>query len=144
MWVENVQICPKITKNYENWPKNIQKVCKLLQNSYLGQKPWDFPLKSYCWSPNLLGSSFLASDTISTSVQKPNEFNQNHQTKSTYWTKHTKVNLFIQTYRTQSVQTKSRKTKCTKQLSKAWAELGPAQPQLVKNILTGPDTFRYN
>ena len=48
--------------------KNIQNVRKLLENSYSGQKPWDLPLKSYCWSPNLLGSSFPASHTISTSA----------------------------------------------------------------------------
>ena len=41
---------------------------KLLQNFYSGQKPWDFPLKSDCWSQNLLGSSFPASHTISTSA----------------------------------------------------------------------------
>ena len=34
-----------------------QKVCELLQNSYSGQKAQDLPSKSYCWSPNLLGSS---------------------------------------------------------------------------------------
>ena len=68
-WPKNDQNWPKNVENQANWPKNIQKVRKLLQNSYSGQKPWDFPLKSYCWSPNLLGSSFPASDTISTSVQ---------------------------------------------------------------------------
>ena len=41
----------------------------LLQYSSLGQKTRDFNLNSYCWSPNLMGSSFLASHTICTSVE---------------------------------------------------------------------------
>ena len=77
MWLENVQKGPKNdqnqpknVENQANWPKNIQKFCnKLLQNSYLGQKTRDFNLNSYCWSPNLMGSSFLASHTICTSVE---------------------------------------------------------------------------
>ena len=74
MWLESVQNRPKNdqnqpknVENQANWPKNIQKVHKLLQNSYSGQKPWDFPLKPYCWSPNLLGSSCPTADTICTS-----------------------------------------------------------------------------
>ena len=44
---------------------------KLLQNSYSGRKTRDFPLKSNCWSPNLLESSFPASDIISTFGYRP-------------------------------------------------------------------------
>ena len=55
------KIDPKMLKFRQIDPK------KLLQNSYSGQKTQDFPLKSYCCSPNLLGSSFPASHTISTS-----------------------------------------------------------------------------
>ena len=66
------EICPqnwpKNVENQANWSKNIKKVRRLLQNSYSGQKSSDFPLKSYCWFPNLLGRSFPASHTISTSV----------------------------------------------------------------------------
>ena len=64
---KNDQNRPKNVENQQNWPKIIQKMRNLQQNSYSGQKPRDFPLKSYCWSPNLLGSSFPASDTICTS-----------------------------------------------------------------------------
>ena len=76
MWLENVQSQsknnqnqPKNVENQANWPKNIQKVHNLLQYSNLGQKMRDFRLNSYCWSPNLMGSSFLASHTICTSVE---------------------------------------------------------------------------
>ena len=64
---KNDQNLPKNVENQQNWPKIIQKMRNLQQNSYSGQKPRDFPLKSYCWSQNLLGSSFPASDTICTS-----------------------------------------------------------------------------
>ena len=57
---KNNQNGPKNVENQANWPKNIQKVRKLLQNFFSGQKPWDFTLKSYCWS-------FPASHTIFTS-----------------------------------------------------------------------------
>ena len=49
MRLENVQNLPKNdqngprnVENQANWPKNIQKERKLLQNSYLGQKTRDF------------------------------------------------------------------------------------------------------
>lgn len=66
-WPKNEQNWPKNVENQANCPQNIQKVRKLLQNSYSGQKTRDFPLKSYCWSPNLLGTSCLGAATISSS-----------------------------------------------------------------------------
>ena len=63
------KIDPKMWKIRQIAPQNIQKVRKLLQNSYSGQKTRDFPLKSYCWSPILLGSSFPASHTICPSAK---------------------------------------------------------------------------
>ena len=72
-WPKLTQRWPKLTPKYWKSGKltqNIQKVCKLLQNSYSRQKPWDFPLKTYCWSPNLLRISFPASNTISTFDKK--------------------------------------------------------------------------
>ena len=43
---------------------------KLLKNPYSQQKTRDLPSKSYCWSQNLLGTSCLGANTISTSAQQ--------------------------------------------------------------------------
>ena len=56
---------PKISKFSQNWPKNIQNLCKLPQNSYSRQKVRDLDSKSYCWSSNLLGTSCPGAATIS-------------------------------------------------------------------------------
>ena len=67
-WPEYDQNPPKNVENQANWSQNIQKLCKLLQNSYSGKRERGRPLKSYCWSPNLLGSSCLAAATICSSA----------------------------------------------------------------------------
>ena len=63
------KIDPKMMK-IRQIDRNNQKVRTLLQNSFSGQKTGDFPLKSFFWSPNLLGSSFPASHTICTSAYR--------------------------------------------------------------------------
>ena len=59
------KICPKVLRIRQYWPKNIPKVRKLMQKSYSRQKVRDFPSKSYCWSPNLLGTPCPGAATIS-------------------------------------------------------------------------------
>ena len=56
MRVANVQNLPK---NDQNRPKNIQKITVKFQ---LRTKTAELPLKSYCWSPNLLGTSYPAAE----------------------------------------------------------------------------------
>ena len=45
------QNLPKNEENQANWPKNIQKVRKLMQYFYSGQKTQDIHIKSYCCWP---------------------------------------------------------------------------------------------
>ena len=73
MWLEDVQNLSQndqnwseYVKNHANYPKNTQKVRKLLQKSYPQQKAMDMPSKSYCWFQSLLGTSSLGADTICT------------------------------------------------------------------------------
>ena len=103
MWLENVQKGPKNdqkhpknVENQANWPKNIQKVHKLLQKFYSQQKARELPSKSYCWSSNLLGTSCLGAATISSSAVP----NKTYHTKLTQPSKHTKPSLWNLTYQT--------------------------------------------
>ena len=50
---------------------------KLLQNSDSGQKAQDLTSKSYCWFPNLLGSSCLAAATISRDEEESTQLKRN-------------------------------------------------------------------
>ena len=66
-WSKYDQNQPKNDKNQANWPRNIQKVRKLLQKSYSWQTARELPSKSYYWPPNLVGTMCLGAATICSS-----------------------------------------------------------------------------